>query len=134
MRGNVRLFVVGGLLVAAALALFVSPFASSDPDGLERVANDKGFATSKRDHALKEGPVADYSFRGVDDERIGTGLAGLIGVMLTFGIGTLLFGAMRSVRRRNAPGELRSFRETPRNLQEPTERTERRTPRSTVIR
>jgi PDGLE domain len=125
MRGNVRLFVVGGLLVAAALALFVSPFASSDPDGLERVANDKGFATSEREHALKDGPVADYAFRGVVDERIGAGLAGLIGVIFTFGLGTLLFGVLR---------ELRSFREKPRNLQEPTERTERKSPRSTVIR
>jgi hypothetical protein len=103
MKENVRLFVVGGLLVAAALALFVSPFASSDPDGLERVANDKGFATSERDHALKDGPVADYAFRGVDDERIGTGLAGLIGVIFTFGICTLLFGVLRSVRKARRP-------------------------------
>jgi hypothetical protein len=102
VNGNIRLFVVGGFLVALALALFASPFANSNPDGLERVATDKGFAASERDHALKDGPVADYSFRGVDDERVGTGIAGLIGVTLTFGIGTLLFGVLRTVRK--SPG------------------------------
>jgi hypothetical protein len=100
MKDNLKLFVAGGLLVAVALALFVSPFANSNPDGLERVATDKGFAASERDHALKDGPIADYSLRGVDNERVGTGIAGLIGMTLTFGIGTLLFGVLRSVRRR----------------------------------
>ena len=99
MNSNIKLFVAGGVLVAAALALFVSPFASSNPDGLERVAGDRGFAASERDHALKDGPIADYSVSGIDNERVGTALAGLIGVTLTFGIGTLLFGVLRSVKR-----------------------------------
>jgi cobalt/nickel transport protein len=99
VTGNVKLFVVGGLLVAATLALFASPFANSNPDGLERVAEDKGFAASEREHPLKDGPVADYSLRGVDDERVGTGIAGLIGVTLTFGIGTLIFGVLRTFRK-----------------------------------
>lgn len=99
MSSNLKLFVAGGLLVAAAMALFVSPFANSNPDGLERVATTKGFAESERDHALKDGPLADYSVRGVQNERVGSGIAGLIGVLLTFGIGTLLFGVLRSARR-----------------------------------
>ena len=37
------LFVVLGLAVALAFAFFVSPLASSEPDGLERVAIDQGF-------------------------------------------------------------------------------------------
>jgi hypothetical protein len=99
VSGNLKLFVIGGFLVAVALALFLSPFANSNPDGLERVANDKGFAAGERDHALKDGPVADYSLRGVDNERVGTGIAGLIGVTMTFGLGTLLFGILRTVRK-----------------------------------
>ena len=35
--------VVGGLLVALGLAFFVSRFASSSPDGLNKVAIDQGF-------------------------------------------------------------------------------------------
>jgi hypothetical protein len=101
VSGNTKLFVLGGLLAAVALALFVSPFANSNPDGLERVATDKGFAASERDHALKDGPVSDYSFRGVDNERVGTGIAGLIGVTLTFGVGTLMFGVLRTLRKRH---------------------------------
>ncbi len=42
-RKALWLFVVGGLLVALALAFFVSPYASSSPDGLNKVAEDKGF-------------------------------------------------------------------------------------------
>lgn len=36
-------FILGGIGVAALLALFLSPFASSLPDGLERVAEIQGF-------------------------------------------------------------------------------------------
>ena len=62
-------FVLGGLLVALLVAGFVSSFASSEPDGLERVAIDEGFAETADDHAFAGGPMADYSTRGVDDER-----------------------------------------------------------------
>ena len=103
MRANLKLFVIGGLLVTVALALFVSPFASSEPDGLERVADEKGFSSSAREHGLKDSPVADYAVRGVENQRVGTGLAGLIGVMVTFGLGTVLFGVLRSVRRTREP-------------------------------
>ena len=34
MKADTKLFLVAGLLLALALALFVSPFADSDPDGL----------------------------------------------------------------------------------------------------
>ena len=37
-RKNLVLFLVGGLLVTLGLAFFVSPLASSSPDGLEKVA------------------------------------------------------------------------------------------------
>lgn len=97
-----RLFVIAGLLVAAGLALFVSPLASSEPDGLERVAGDVGFASTADDHALENGPVADYSFRGIEDERWSTAVSGLIGVLMTFGIGLGLFALLR--RRSRPPG------------------------------
>jgi cobalt/nickel transport protein len=97
-----RLFVVAGLLVATGLALFVSPLASSEPDGLERVAENAGFASTADDHALENGPVADYSVRGIDDERWSTAVSGLIGVLITFGIGLGVFALLR--RRSRPPG------------------------------
>jgi cobalt/nickel transport protein len=98
MRSNLRLFLIGGLLVTIALAVVVSGFASSSPDGLERVAEDKGFLETARDHLFVDGPLADYTVEGVDNERLSTGLSGLIGVLVTFGVGLALFALLRSIR------------------------------------
>jgi cobalt/nickel transport protein len=95
---NLRLFLIGGLLVAAGLALFVSGFASSSPDGLEKVAEDKGFLETAKDHRFADGPLADYTVRGIDNERLSTGLSGLIGVLVTFGVGLALFALVRATR------------------------------------
>jgi cobalt/nickel transport protein len=84
-------FVAAGLLLATALALFVSPFANPEPDGLNRVARDRGFAASETDHGLKDSPLADYAVRGVDDERMSKGLSGVIGLLATFALGLGLF-------------------------------------------
>jgi PDGLE domain len=73
--------------VAVALATALSPFASAAPDGLERVAADKGF-----EHRAEpgSGPIPDYTFPGTSDPRLATGLAGLAGTLavLTVGLGT----------------------------------------------
>lgn len=98
MSSTVKLFVIAGLLVGLGLALLVSPFASSSPDGLEKVATDEGFDEAARDHDLGRGPLADYGVEGIDDERIGTGVAGVIGTLVTFGIGLGLFAVVRSLR------------------------------------
>lgn len=83
-RVSLRAFVAGALLVALVLAGLLSAEASSAPDGLERVAIDEGFADAADDHALGELPTADYGIRGVDDERLSVGLAGALGVAVTF--------------------------------------------------
>jgi hypothetical protein len=98
----VSTLVVGGVVLALALAFFVSPFASSDPDGLERVAEDHGFLETATDSPTADSPLADYSTRGVDDERLSTGLAGVIGVAITLAVGLALFTVMRRVRGRPA--------------------------------
>jgi hypothetical protein len=95
---NLRLFLIGGLLVAIGLALVVSGFASSSPDGLEKVAEDEGFVETAEDHLFVDGPLADYKVKGVDNERLSTGLSGLIGVLVTFGVGLALFALVRRMR------------------------------------
>jgi PDGLE domain-containing protein len=102
MRANARLFVIAGLLVAAGLALLASPFASRDPDGLERVARDEGILDEARAHGLAGSPVAGYAVRGVEEERLSTGLSGLVGVLLTFGAGTAAFALLRTAHRRRS--------------------------------
>jgi cobalt/nickel transport system permease protein len=86
MRPRLPLFLVAGLLVAAALAFFVSPYASSQPDGLNKVAIDEGFDGTESPHAAADLPTAGYEVSGVDDPGLSTGLAGVIGVAATFAI------------------------------------------------
>lgn len=99
-RKTLLLFIAGGLIVALGLAFFVSPLASSSPDGLERVAIDQGFAGTADEHAADDGPLADYGVKGVEDEGLSTGIAGVIGVAVTFGLGMVLFGLLRVARAR----------------------------------
>ena len=72
-----------GLEICLVVAVF-SPLASSSPDGLERVAEDKGFI------GLAQGApfelIADYVFPGIENEAVATILAGLIGTLILFGV------------------------------------------------
>jgi hypothetical protein len=88
-------FLVGGLAIVAALAFFLAPRASGEPDGLNKVALDEGFAETETDHALADTPTAGYELGGVDDSGLSTGLAGLIGVAITFAAAGALLLAVR---------------------------------------
>lgn len=102
-RTGVWAFVATGLVVAVALAFLVGPRASSEPDGLEKVAIEQGFDGRARRSATADGPTAGYSVDGVDDQRLGTGLAGLLGVGVTFVVGAgLVLAARRMAQRRAA--------------------------------
>jgi cobalt/nickel transport system permease protein len=90
-------FVIVGLAVALALVFFIAPIASGDPDGLERVAIDEGFSTEAQDHPIAT-PLAEYGVSGVDSERVGTMIAGAIGVVVVFGFGLGLVSVLRRRR------------------------------------
>jgi hypothetical protein len=85
-------FVLAGLALSLALAFFVSPFASSSPDGLEKVAEDKGFLVNveKAEPSWKSSPMPDYTMPGVENEAFSTGLAGIIGTVSVFVVGLVL--------------------------------------------
>ncbi|MFB9967454.1 energy-coupling factor ABC transporter permease [Sinosporangium siamense] len=83
-------FVLGGIAVTALLAGVLSFFASASPDGLERVAEDTGFGVVAVDHALAGQPLADYGDAG----GVPVGVAGVIGVAVTLGVGGGLFLAV----------------------------------------
>jgi cobalt/nickel transport protein len=102
MTANTKLFLVAGLLLALALALFVSPFADGDPDGLSKVAEEQGFSGAEQDHGLADSPVARYDVDGIDDDRVSTGVSGAIGVLATFGLGVGAFALLRTLRRHPA--------------------------------
>lgn len=85
-----RAFVLTGLGAALLIAVLLSPFASSNPDGLDRVAIDHGFGSKAAQvppaHKLPFYAVFnEYALRGVP-EGLATPLAGLLGTLATFGL------------------------------------------------
>jgi hypothetical protein len=93
-----RRFMILALAVAIGVGTAASPFASSSPDGLNRVAEDQGFAGRGYVGAVQGGaPAEGYAAPGISDERIATGVAGFAGTLLVFGLAS---GAGTLVRRR----------------------------------
>jgi len=82
--------IVIGLLIALILAFFISPLASSSPDGLEKVAEDKGFFEKSEVEPAVVSPMPDYVWPGLKNERLATSFAGVLGTLAVFG---LAFGA-----------------------------------------
>lgn len=87
--GN-RTFWLTSLGIALLVAVFLSPFASSHPDGLNRVSEDLGFVHREASDApatqLPFAKVFDgYALKGVP-EAIATPVAGLVGTLVTFGV------------------------------------------------
>ncbi|MEV5848787.1 energy-coupling factor ABC transporter permease [Streptomyces sp. NPDC051985] len=103
-RTSRRALWVTGLVTSLVLAGFVSFYASADPDGLEKVAHDKGIDTKVEEHASADSPLADYGVRDVSDARLSGGLAGVIGVGTTVVAGSAVFWAVRR-RRTGTPSE-----------------------------
>jgi hypothetical protein len=99
---RLRTFYATALLLALVLAGIVSGFASSSPDGLEKVAEEKGFGGTARDHDLASSPLADYGVQGIDNARLSGGLAGLVGVGVTLAVGS---GVFVLVRRRSVAAD-----------------------------
>jgi cobalt/nickel transport protein len=93
-----RKFIVMGFLVSALLAGGASFYASSHPDGLEKVAGDIGFLETAKDHTNSESALADYGVKGLENERLSVGVAGLIGVVAT---GAISGGLFLLIRRKN---------------------------------
>lgn len=108
MNKKLGWFLAGGLLVALILAGFVSNFASGSPDGLDaatlrgcttdedgNITGGTCMAQQAQDHQLKDGPLADYGVKGLDNPYLSTGVAGVAGVLVTFAVGAGLFWLLR---------------------------------------
>ncbi len=84
-------WVIAGLIISLAVVLILAPAASSDPDGLDRVSEDKEFAETAKEPTYEWLP--DYSIPGIDDEWASVVLAGAVGVAIVFAL-SLGFGVM----------------------------------------
>ena len=85
-----------GLGIAALVVIVLAPLASPDPDGLERVGEDVGFIERAQDAVYSI--IPDYTMPGIEDPRLSTIAAGLVGVALVF---VLTVGLGRLLRRRD---------------------------------
>ncbi len=95
-RTSLRTVLTTGAIVAVVFAAVVSQFASQNPDGLEFVARSEGFADTATPSAAPAGPLADYGSGLTGTDTVDTAIAGLVGIILTMGIG---YGLFRMVRR-----------------------------------
>lgn len=77
-----KLLVIG-LLASIVIAGFLSFYASSHPDGLEKVSADQGLDVTAVDSANADSVLADYGVAGVENERASAFLGGVIGVAIT---------------------------------------------------
>jgi cobalt/nickel transport protein len=102
MKRNMRFFAVA-LLAALLIAGVGSYYASAHPDGLNYVAEQTGFIDQEKASATSDGPFAGYSTKGIDNDRLSGGVAGVVGSLTTLLIGGGLFWALRSRRRVDDP-------------------------------
>ncbi len=98
-------FLGAGLVVTLLVAGVLSGFASGEPDGLERISIDHGFADSAQDHALNDSPLADYTVEGIENDRASTAIAGIIGAVITLVVATGLLYGVRYLGKRRATDE-----------------------------
>ncbi|RPF34104.1 energy-coupling factor ABC transporter permease [Streptomyces sp. TLI_185] len=101
-RTSRRALWITGLVSSLVLAGFVSFYASSNPDGLEKVAHDKGIDSRAQKHASDGSPLAGYGVKDVADARLSGGLAGVIGVGVTVVAGSTVFWVVRRRRTTDA--------------------------------
>jgi cobalt/nickel transport protein len=105
-------FLMAGLLLALLLAGVVSNFASGSPDGLDatstrgctldadgEITGGTCMAQGAKDHEVAGSPFADYGIAGFSNPYLSTGLSGVLGVLVTFGVAGGVFWLARSRRR-----------------------------------
>ncbi len=70
------------LVICLIIGGVISLFASGSPDGLERVAEDKGFAEEAEESTFEIMP--DYTVPLAGSEVVSASLAGIVGVLIIF--------------------------------------------------
>ncbi len=100
MRGARWIWI--GLAAALAVGTLLSLAASPSPDGLQRVALDKGFAPKAAPALPKLSLLHGYKIPGIADPKLATGLAGFLGTLALFALGCGAGWVLRAGRRRGA--------------------------------
>jgi cobalt ECF transporter T component CbiQ/cobalamin biosynthesis protein CbiM len=90
-----RQVLVAGALLTVVFAIVVSQFASRNPDGLEFVAGQQGFADTAQESPASGSPLAGYGAGLTGRDTADTAIAGIVGIAIVLLIGFTLFKLMR---------------------------------------
>jgi hypothetical protein len=89
-------FIIATIMIAIFLVVLI-PFASSNPDGLEKVVVTYG---AQEHQSIWNGIMADYSFFSIGNQYISTLFAGIFGVVAVLVAGLVLSKVMTSSDKR----------------------------------
>jgi hypothetical protein len=81
---------VYGVILILALLVLVVPFASTLPDGLEKVAETLGFQYRANVQYQFAAPLKDYAFPLTMSPALASITAGLAGALIVFGLSLIL--------------------------------------------
>jgi cobalt/nickel transport system permease protein len=95
-KSDAATIIAGGIMLALVVGVVAVFFASPSPDGLERVAEDKGFIEAALDAPFEI--IPDYVAPGIENEALAGVIAIVLGTLLLFAVG---YGIARVLRRRN---------------------------------
>lgn len=69
--------------ISVVIAVLAAFFASTNPDGLDFVAEKFGFAERGQE---REAPMPDYSLKFLPEGGVSTSLAGIAGILITLSL------------------------------------------------
>ena len=92
MKNKNKLFFAVIILAAAIVSFFLSPLASKQPDGLEKVAENLGFAEKAGNLFKINFIMADYVFPGIKNSYWQRAFSGFFGVLIILALFALIFG------------------------------------------
>lgn len=75
-----------GLAVSFLMASLFPIYASTAPDGLEKVAEEYGFAEKAEDGKVFRPPIPEYMVPGIANKVLAASVAGFLGVVMTLAL------------------------------------------------
>ncbi len=103
-KPSLKPVLVFGLIASLGIALFLAPFASPWPDGLDWAAQKFGFKGKESDPVLAT-PAPEYKIPGISSPTLATSLAGAAGTLLVLGGAWLLARALVHKNKPVAPSD-----------------------------
>lgn len=95
VRLDVKRVAVAVFVTAVLIAAVLSPWASALPDGLEKVAIEKGFISKSEGKGMGPAMIPDYLFPGIENQALATSAGGVLGTLIVFGAAYKFAGMTR---------------------------------------